>query len=86
MRSSIGMIDCGTLWALQAITACVIGGTSIYGGKGSIIGTILGVLFMAIVTNIMTLSNIQAEWQNVGVGVFIILGILLEVYRSRKLK
>jgi ribose transport system permease protein len=84
MRSVIGMNDCGTLWALQAITACVIGGTSIYGGRGSIIGTVLGVIFMALVTNIMMLANIQAEWQNVGIGLFIILGILLEVYRSRR--
>jgi ribose/xylose/arabinose/galactoside ABC-type transport system permease subunit len=86
MRSSIGMIDCGTMWALQAITACVIGGTSIYGGKGSIIGTILGVIFLAEATNIMTLGNIHAEWQNVGLGLFIILGIFLEVFRTQRLK
>ena len=85
MRSGMGMNDCGTSWALQSITACVIGGTSIYGGKGSVIGTVLGVLFMVMITNIMMLCGIQAEWQYVGIGMFIVLGVLLQVYRSNKL-
>ena len=86
MRSSIGMYDCGNSWALQAITACVVGGTSIYGGKGSVLGTVLGVFFMGMITNIMMLCNIQAEWQYVGIGLFMVAGILLEVYRTRKLE
>ena len=85
-RSGIGMTDCGTSWALQAITACVIGGTSLYGGSGSILGTIFGVFFMGLLTNIMSLLSIKAEWQYVGIGLFMVLGIVLEVYRSNKLR
>lgn len=85
-RSGMGMNDAGTSWALQCITACVIGGTSIDGGKGSILGTVLGVFFMVMITNTMMLSGIQAEWQYVGIGMFIVLGVLLEVYRSNKIK
>ena len=84
MRSSIGTITIGTGWALQAITGCIIGGTSLRGGKGSILGSFLGVLFIGLITNLMMLGGIQAEWQNVGIGIFMIVGILLEVYRSRK--
>jgi len=85
MRSSIGAISVGTGWALQAITGCILGGTSLRGGKGSVLGSVLGVFFMGLVTNLMILYNIRAEWQNVGIGIFMIFGILLEVYRSRKL-
>lgn len=85
MRSGIGTTDCGSSWALQAITACIIGGTSLYGGKGSILGTILGVVFMGIITNLMMIFGIASEWQYVGIGLFMIVGILLGVYRERKL-
>jgi ribose transport system permease protein len=83
MRSRIGTIDAGTSWALQAISACVIGGTSLFGGKGSILGTVLGVIFMGIVTNLMILLGIKSEWQYVGIGLFMLLGILLGVYREK---
>lgn len=85
-RSRMGMLDVGTNWSLQAITGCVIGGTSIYGGKGSILGTVLGVIFMGTVTNIMVQTGVSSEWQYVGIGVFMILGILLDLFRSNKMK
>jgi len=85
MRSGIGTTDCGTNWALQAITAAVIGGTSLYGGKGTILGTFLGVFFMGLITNIMMIFGIASEWQYVGIGVFMIFGILLNTYREKKL-
>lgn len=86
MRSGMGVPSAGTEWDMQAIIACVLGGTSIYGGKGSILGTILGVIFMALVLNIMLIAQISSSWQFVGLGGFMILGIVLDVARSRYLE
>lgn len=85
-RARMGMLDVGTNWSLQAITACVIGGTSIYGGTGSILGTVLGVIFMGSITNIMVQTGVSSEWQYVGLGLFMIVGILLDLYRSKKMQ
>jgi ribose transport system permease protein len=59
---------------IKLITVCVLGGASITGGYGSIPGMVLGVLFMGIVTNLMTVSAVPTSWQGI-----IISGILLIV-------
>ncbi|ALE94393.1 ribose ABC transporter permease [Arthrobacter alpinus] len=69
---------------LQAIAAVVIGGTSLQGGKGSIIGTVIGALIMSVLTNGLTLMSIPQEWQQVAVGVVIILAVYLDMMRRKK--
>ena len=61
----------------------VIGGTSLAGGKGSISGTVLGVLIMGTVINILGLKNVDANVQYVLKAVIIVLAVALQMRRSR---
>jgi len=69
---------------LQAIAAVVIGGTSLQGGKGSIIGTVIGALIMSVLTNGLSIMSIPQEWQQVAVGVVILLAVYLDMMRRKK--
>ncbi|MGY6706252.1 ABC transporter permease [Roseinatronobacter sp.] len=67
----------GQLWELQVITAVVIGGTLLRGGKGRIYGTVAGVLILEIIANLMVLSNMVSEYLVAAVqGTIIILAML----------
>ncbi len=69
---------------LQAIAAVVIGGTSLQGGKGSIVGTVIGALIMSVLTNGLSIMSIPQEWQQVAVGVVILLAVYLDMMRRRQ--
>ncbi|GAA1048877.1 ABC transporter permease [Arthrobacter russicus] len=69
---------------LQAIAAVVIGGTSLQGGKGSILGTVIGALIMSVLTNGLSIMSIPQEWQNVAVGVVILLAVYLDILRRKQ--
>jgi ribose/xylose/arabinose/galactoside ABC-type transport system permease subunit len=64
-------------WELDVISAVIIGGTSLFGGKGTIRGTLIGILFLGIIVNGMTLLNISEYWQYVVRGGLIIGAVLL---------
>ncbi|MEO1091701.1 MAG: ABC transporter permease [Pseudomonadota bacterium] len=68
----------GTLWELDAIAAAAIGGASLMGGKGSIVGTILGAIILGALRNGLTLMNVQAFYQLLATGLIIILAMLIE--------
>jgi ribose transport system permease protein len=70
--------NAGTNMNLDAIAAVVIGGTSMSGGKGTILGTLIGVLLMGILRNGLNLLGISSYWQTVAVGAVIIIAISLE--------
>lgn len=63
---------------LRVITAVVIGGASLRGGKGNIKGTCLGVLFLAIIYNALVMSSIQSYWQEIINGIMLIAAVLLD--------
>jgi ribose transport system permease protein len=63
---------------LDAIAAVVIGGASLYGGRGSIIGTLLGVLIMVMIRNGLNLMGVSPFWQGSAIGSIIILALLAE--------
>jgi ribose transport system permease protein len=74
----------GNLWELEAIAAAAIGGASLMGGKGSIIGTILGAIVLGAMRNGLTLLNVQAFYQLLATGIIIILAMLVDrVARGR---
>lgn len=73
----------GTSFELQAIAAAVIGGASLAGGKGSIFGAFLGVLFMSIVFNAMVIGGTSPYWQGIINGVILIFAVYTDVI-SRK--
>jgi ribose transport system permease protein len=68
----------GNLWELQAIAAAAIGGASLSGGRGSIIGTILGAIILGTVTDGLTLLNVQAFYQLLATGVIIIMAMMID--------
>ncbi len=68
----------GTGLELDAIAAVVIGGTSLFGGRGSIIGTFFGVFIMVCIRNGLNLLGIDPYWQGTAIGTIIIAAVLLE--------
>ena len=71
----------GTGYELTVICGVIIGGTSTFGGTGSIFGSVLGALFMEELTNSLTLMRISVYWQNLVVGTILILAVLLDQYK-----
>jgi ribose transport system permease protein len=68
----------GNLWELDAIAAAAIGGASLMGGKGSVIGTIIGAIILGALRNGLTLMNIQAFYQLLATGLIIIMAMLID--------
>ena len=71
-------------YELQAIAAVVIGGTSLAGGKGSIVGTVIGALIMSVLTNGLRVISVPQEWQNVAIGVVILVAVYLDMLRRKE--
>lgn len=67
----------GNLLELDAVTAVVIGGTSIAGGRGSVVGTVLGTLVFATLANGMSLYGIDSNWQLIFTGLILMLAVLI---------
>ena len=74
----------GTAMELDAIAAVVIGGASLFGGRGSIIGTLIGVLIMVMIRNGLNLMGVSPFWQGSAIGGIIILAVLAESVLSRR--
>lgn len=74
----------GMGYELEAIAAVVIGGTSLSGGKGTIVGTVIGALIMSVLTNGLRILSVPQEWQTVVVGLVILLAVYGDILRRRK--
>jgi|ETNmetMinimDraft_35_1059890.scaffolds.fasta_scaffold45365_2 ribose/xylose/arabinose/galactoside ABC-type transport system permease subunit len=73
------------LWDLMdVIAAVVIGGTSLLGGEGRIIGTVIGTLIIVSMRNGLNLLGISPDWQLIGIGVIIVLAILFDYFGRNK--
>lgn len=77
-RTTTGSSTHGELYELDAIGAVVIGGSSLAGGRGTMVGTVLGVLVFTVMTNIFVLNNLTTDIQNIAKGVIIVLAVLLQ--------
>ena len=82
-RMDSGQPSVGEGWLMGAITAAIIGGTSLRGGQGSIIGTVLGAMFMAVLANGIVMLNISGYWERVIVGAVVLVAILVDLIRRR---
>jgi len=74
----------GMGYELEAIAAVVIGGTSLSGGKGTIVGTVIGALIMSVLTNGLRILSVPQEWQTVVVGFVILLAVYADMLRRRR--
>jgi ribose transport system permease protein len=74
----------GMGYELQAIAAVVIGGTSLAGGKGSIVGTMIGALIISVLNNGLQIMSIPQEWQNVILGCVILVAVYADMMRKKQ--
>lgn len=66
-------------YVLQTVAAVVVGGTSLLGGEGGVIGTVIGSLVLVMITNIMNILMIDSNWQNLVIGISILLMVWIDV-------
>lgn len=74
----------GSGYELDAIAAVVIGGTSLSGGEGSILGTIIGAFIISTLTNGLRILSVPQEWQMVVTGAIVVLAVFLDILRRRQ--
>lgn len=84
-RLNAATANAGNGFELDAIAACVMGGTSLAGGYGSIPGALLGALIMASVDNGLSMLNVESFWQQIIKGFILMVAVLIDV-RSRRAK
>ena len=83
-RATIGSPTAGQGLELSAITVVVVGGTSLLGGRGSLVGTLGGVVLLALITSSVTLLQLPSTWTDLVRGVVIIVAAAVFVTRSRR--
>ena len=81
-RAPYAKSDYGMMWELDAIAAVVIGGTSLFGGRGSIWGTFLGVILLKLINNGLTLAQLETFWQMVVTGLIILVAVSIDIVRQ----
>lgn len=82
--SGSGQNTNGNLYELDAIAAAIIGGTLLSGGRGTITGSVLGVLVFTTITNLFALNNVQSAVQDIAKGAIIVAAVLIQHQTSRK--
>ena len=70
----------GTGMELTAISAVIIGGAALFGGSGTMLGTVIGVAFIGVLQNILNLRGISSFWQTVATGAVIILAVAADTW------
>lgn len=74
----------GLGYELDAIAAVVIGGTSLSGGRGTILGTIIGAFIMSVLTNGLRIMSVQEEWKIVVTGIIIIVAVYVDIMLRKR--
>jgi len=82
-RLEQGTANVGQFYELYAIAASVIGGTSLFGGIGTVLGTVIGASILSTIWNSMVLLKVSAYWQNVVLGVVIVTAVTVDTLRKR---
>jgi ribose transport system permease protein len=75
----------GPGYELEAIAAAVIGGTSLSGGVGNIVGTVIGAFIMSILQNGLRAMAVSPEWQFVAIGLVLLMAVYVDQLRTRRL-
>ena len=82
-RFNSAQADTGKGWELDAIAAVVIGGASLSGGSGSVLGVLIGACIMGVIKNGLVLMRVSSYWQTAVIGVIIVLAVVLDRARRR---
>jgi rhamnose transport system permease protein len=83
-RFSTARADAGAGFELEVITAVVLGGTAITGGRGTALGTLLGVLILGVARNGMTLAGVEQEWRSTLTGAILIGAAIIDAWAARR--
>ncbi len=83
-RINSGDPTAGLNYELTAITAAIIGGTNLFGGRGSILGTMTGALIMGVLQNGLNLLAVQSYYQQMAIGAVLIFAVFIDQYQIRK--
>lgn len=75
-RLGAGVPNAGVQYELDVIAACVVGGTSLTGGRGTVIGTLVGTVFIGVLTNGLNLANVDPYVQKIALGVVIVVAVI----------
>src|SRR2546429_8965671 len=82
-RFNSAQADTGKGWELDAIAAAVIGGTSLAGGSGSVLGVLIGACIMGVIKNGLVLMRVSSYWQTAIIGIIIVLAAVLDRAKRR---
>ena len=75
----------GTSMEIHVIAAVIIGGTSLFGGRGTIYGTVLGAILLAMMTNALVIAGVDHFWQLVIMGIIVLLAVAINNLRERRI-
>lgn len=82
-RFTVAAPNAGMSSELRAIAACVIGGCSLSGGEGTVLGAVFGVILLALVNNALILLNVSVYWQELITGAILISAVLIDFFTHR---
>jgi inositol transport system permease protein len=82
-RMNSGQPAAGVSYEFDAITAVVVGGTSLSGGSGTLVGTIIGAVIVGIINNTLNLLNVNTYWQQIAKGLIILFAVIADVVNKR---
>ena len=85
-RSTAFSVHMATGWELQAVAAAVVGGTSLRGGRGSMIGIFLGALIIVVLDNMVGQARLPYEWTYVAFGLVILGSVLLDLFIEKRVQ
>lgn len=85
-RATLAQPGMGLMYELDAISAAVIGGTSLFGGRGRISGTVIGVVILGVITSGFTFLRIDFYYQEIVKGMIIVGAVVADQYRQRRLR
>ncbi len=85
-RLSAANPNAGLNYELDAISACIVGGVSAYGGSGSVFGMIVGATLIGVINLGMSLMNVDSNWQKVVKGLVLLAAVVFEIFNSRETK
>ena len=83
-RLGAAMPTAGQGMELRVITAVILGGASLLGGQGKIMGALLGTIFMGLVANIMILARISGYWQQIILGIILIVAVATDIIMKQR--
>lgn len=83
-RFGAASVTVGTGVELRVITATIIGGASLNGGEGTVLGAFLGALFMGVLANALNLLGVDVYWQNLVTGLILIIAVVVDVLNERR--